>query len=252
MQTLKILLFKDSEITDSFTKEKVMAILETPKNLNEKTLACLVVDRSGSMDGPPIRELNQGIKSFLNDIENDGTLSSNLEVAIVEFDDRVNVLHSPALAEDIQFTDIVTGGTTAMVDAIRKAITVVEDRKAYYKATSQPYKLPWIILITDGVPDGGQDINGLASEIEQLTKAQKFMLMTIGVKGADMAVLNTLAGYKKIGSQFVKVSPVMLSGTKFNEFFEWLSASMSAVVNNADGQPVTLQSPDGWGTFPTM
>lgn len=229
-----------------------MAILETPKSLNEKTLACLVVDRSGSMDGQPIRELNAGIKSFLDEIIDDPTLSSNLEIAIVEFDDRVNVLHSPALAEDIQFSDLVTGGTTAMVDAIRKAITVVEDRKAYYKATSQPYKMPWIILITDGAPDSGQDINGLASEIEQLTKAQKFMLMTIGVKGADMAVLNTLAGYKKIGSQFVKVSPVMLSGTKFNEFFEWLSASMSAVVNSGDGQPVTLQSPDGWGTFPTM
>ncbi len=232
-----------------------MAILETPKNLLEKTLACLVVDRSGSMKGAPLQELNTGLRSFLNEIQNDSTLAQSLEVAIVAFDDEIEVLQQPALADDIEFADIVAGGTTKIVDAIREGITLVEERKAYYKSTSQPYKLPWIIVITDGAPDSDQNVNSLALEIEQLTKASKFMLMTIGVQGADMAVLNTLAGYKKVApNQYAKVTPVMLSGTKFTEFFEWLSASMSAVVQSSDGQPVTLVSPveSGWGTFPTL
>jgi len=232
-----------------------MTILETPKNLLEKTLACLVVDRSGSMQGAPLKELNAGLRSFLDEIGSDSTLAQSLEVAIVAFDDTVDVLHTPALAEDIHFTDIEAGGSTKIVNAIAQGIAIVEDRKAYYKATSQPYKLPWIIVITDGAPDSDQDVNGLAHEIEQLTKASKFMLLTIGVQGADMAVLNTLAGYKKgAGGVYSKVTPVMLSGTKFTEFFEWLSASMSAVVHSGDGQPVTMVSPvdSGWGTFPTM
>jgi uncharacterized protein YegL len=232
-----------------------MALLETPKNLLEKTLACLVVDRSGSMEGAPLRELNAGLRSFLTEIEGDSTLAQSLEVAIVAFDDTVEVLHGPALAEDIRLPEIAAGGTTKIVNAITQAIAIVEERKAYYKATSQPYKLPWIIVITDGAPDSDQDVAGMSHEIEQLTKASKFMLLTIGVQGADMAVLNTLAGYKKgAGGVYSKVTPVMLTGTKFTEFFEWLSASMSAVVNSGDGQPVQLASPvdSGWGTFPTL
>ena len=224
-----------------------MSMIETPRNLCEKTLACLVLDRSGSMNGVPINELNAGIKEFLVEIDGDSTLHNGLEVALVVFDDEVVVAQAPALVSDIKFDDIKTGGTTAMVDAVRKAIQVVEDRKTYYKHNNISYKRPWIILITDGAPDSDQDVAGLASEIEKATKAKKFMFIPIGVQNADMAVLNTIAGY----SEGLKVSPVMLKGTKFKDFFEWLSISMGAIVNTPNGADVKLESPSGWGTFPT-
>lgn len=228
-----------------------MALIEQPKNLSEKTLACLVLDKSGSMDGTPIEELNNGIISFLSEIQNDSLLSGRLEVCMIEFDDEVNVTHQPSLAEDIDFKKIEVGGTTAMVDAVREAIKVVEDRKAFYKSTSTAYKLPWIILLTDGAPDKNQDVQGLANEIEQLTKGQKFMFLPIGVAGADMDVLNQISGYKKIDGNFIKQPALGLSGTKFVDFFEWLSASMSAIATAGEGTPITAPSPNDWLVFPT-
>lgn len=228
-----------------------MGLIEQPRNASEKTLACLVLDRSGSMTGAPIQELNNGIKSFLSEIQNDSLLAGRLEVCIIEFDDKINITHQPSLAENINFTDIKEGGTTAMVNAVREAIKVVEARKAYYKSTNTAYKLPWIILLTDGAPDSDQDVAGLKAEVEQLTKAQKFMFLPIGVAGADMAVLNQIAGYKKVNGNFMKQPALGLAGTKFVDFFEWLSASMSAIASAGEGAPITAPSPDEWMVFPT-
>lgn len=227
------------------------SLIEQPKNLSEKTLACLVLDKSGSMNGSPIDELNNGIISFLSEIESDPLLSGRLEVCMIEFDDEVNVTHQPSLAEDIHFNNIEVGGTTAMVDAVRVAIKLVEERKEFYKFTNTAYKLPWIILLTDGAPDKDQDVSGLANEIEQLTKGQKFMFLPIGVGGADMNVLNQIAGYKKIDGHFIKQPALGLSGTKFVDFFEWLSASMSAIATAGQGAPITVPSPNDWLVFPT-
>ena len=228
-------------------------MIESPQNLSEKTLACLILDKSGSMEGEPIDELNAGIKEFLREIESDATLNSGLEIAMVVFDNKVEVLQAPALVDDIVFDDIETGGTTAMVDAVRTAKEIVEGRKAFYKNNHISHNRPLMILITDGAPDRGQDVDGLALEIEKATKAGKFMFIPIGVTGADMAVLNRIAGYRAEKKEFIKISPVMLNGTRFKSFFEWLSASMSAVVASGDGEPVHLVSPEksGWGTFPT-
>lgn len=228
-------------------------MLETPRNTSEKTLAVLVLDRSGSMGGC-INELNQGVNAFLDDIRNDARMDSHLEVSIITFDDEINVLHKPDLARHIDFKDIRVGGLTGMVDAVRKAIEIVEDRKSFYKANNIKYKLPWIILMTDGgETEKTHELPALAYEIETLTKNQKFMLIPIAIDRAACGDLETIAGYKKGANGYERVQPVILGEKRFAEFFEWLSASMSVVSNAADGQNVTIQSPvaAGWGTFST-
>lgn len=117
------------------------------------------------------------------------------------------------------------------------AIELVQDRKAWYKETNQSYYRPWIVLMTDGEPDAGQDINALASKIKSDTSAKKYVFLPIGVDGANMEVLTQLQG---------DIPAMKLQDAKFGEFFKWLSASMSSITSTGNGGTIDLPDPTGW------
>lgn len=213
-------------------------IVETPENFEQKCLCVLVLDVSGSMSGEPINQLNKGIKTFHEEIQADSTSSNRLEVCVIEFSSDVNVLVEPSLAENFSMPYLTTKGSTKLVDGVREAIKKVSDRKAWYKNTSQKYYRPWIILMTDGGPDSDQDVNGLASEINQGVANKSFFFFSVGVQGANMEVL------KRISSP--DMAPALLEGLKFSDFFKWLSASMTTVTSSKDGDMVNMPSPASW------
>jgi uncharacterized protein YegL len=220
----------------------------TAENFEEKTLCVIVLDDSYSMSGKPVEQLNKALAEFKDDIENDMKLSMGLEIAIVKFGSDAETIQQPTLVNGIKNMPILSGdsGLTSLKAGVRKAISIVEDRKSHYKQTKQPYKRPWIVLLTDGAPTDG-NIDELADEIEQLTKNGSFMFLPIGVDGADMQVLNQIAGYVKKGNgKWDKTSALSMESAKFSEFFEWLSASMSIYHNSKDGEAISMPDPSGW------
>lgn len=212
---------------------------EVAENYEQKCLCVLVLDVSGSMSGEPIQELNKGLQDFYEEISNDPTTSQRLEVALVTFSHIVNTIQPPALVENFTMPELIASGSTATVDAVRDAIDVVAARKAWYKTTNQAYYRPWIILMTDGVPDRDQDVDGLAQQIKQDTQNKKYVFLPIGVgKDANKALLEKIQG---------GIAPMKLQGTKFGSFFKWLSASMGTVVNSTEGQQVDISAgADNW------
>ena len=211
---------------------------ESPENYQQKCCCALVLDVSGSMDGAPIIELNNGLQDFYRDIQTDSTTADRLEVAVIEFSDSIKTLIDPSLVSNFTMPTLTTKGTTKLVDGVREGINVVRSRKAWYKQTGQPYYRPWIILITDGGPDGGQDVPGLAKEIRDGVSKKEFFFFAIGVQGADMNMLKTISDPSMPAAQ--------LQGLKFSNFFKWLSASMTTVTNSKDGDKVNLPNPAGW------
>lgn len=207
---------------------------ESAENFEQKCLCVLVLDVSGSMRGEPIEELNKGLQDFYKEIIEDETTSQRLEVCIMAFNDTVKTLQEPALVENFTMPILTAHGSTAMVDALNEAIDKVEARKKWYKETGQPYYRPWIILMTDGEPDSGQDVYGLGPRIKNDTEAKRYVFLPIGIEGANMETLNTLQG---------NMPPQKLQGLKFKQFFQWLSASMGTIVNNTEGTKVDL-TPD--------
>ena len=232
---------------------------EVAENYEQKCLCVLVLDLSGSMneivdnstavatgqtiyvDGKnynivtggisKLDNLIEGLQSFYTDIENDETTSQRLELAVVTFGDSVNVIQSPSLISDIQLPELMADGDTALVDAVDEAIDIVNNRKKWYKSTGQPYYRPWIILITDGEPNEGQDVSALAGKIKKDTLEKKYVFLPIGVDNANMQVLQSIQG---------QIPAMKLKGTKFGSFFKWLSASMGTVVSSEEGSAVDL------------
>jgi uncharacterized protein YegL len=205
---------------------------ESPKNYEAKTICCFVIDTSSSMEDEPINELNKGLQEFYQEIQSDDTTAQRLEVAVVTFNSTTDILQEPALVEDFKMPQLSVTGTTRLVDGVREAITLVGTRKQWYKQTGQQYLRPWIILITDGAPDHGQDIHGLAQEIKDGVNNKKFVFLAVGVQGANMDILQTISS--------PSFPPAKLQGLKFLEFFGWMSHSMAAVSSSAEGDKVDL------------
>lgn len=212
--------------------------VETPDNYEQKCLCVLVLDVSGSMSGEPINQLNKAIQNFYEDIKNNSTTANRLEICVIEFSDTVNVLVEPSLADNFIMPVLITKGTTKLVDAVRVAIQKVSDRKNWYKQTKQKYYRSWIIPMTDGAPDGDQDIVGLSQEIKDGMAAKSFHFFAVGVQGARMDILQQISG--------PEMQPAELDGLKFDAFFKWLSASMSDIGKSADGDNINLPSPASW------
>ena len=214
---------------------------ESAENYEQKCLCVLVLDVSGSMRGEPIAELNQGLKDFYQEISDDPTKKQRLEIALIEFNSTVRQTVDPALVDNFTMPELEANGSTAMVDAVNAAIDLVADRKAWYKETNQNYYRPWIILMTDGEPDSDQDITTLAQRIQDDTTQKRYAFMPIGVDGANMKILEQIKG---------NIPPMKLKGTKFSDFFNWLSASMGVVVTAEEGQKVDLtDGMDIWRAF---
>ncbi len=243
---------------------------ESAENWEQKCLCVLLLDTSGSMsevvdgdiqstgkktriDGKEyeivkggktkLDYLKEGLSTFYEDIAKDPTSSQRLEISVVSFNSSVHILQEPALISNAELPALKAEGGTAMVDAINEAIELVDARKQWYKETGQPYYRPWIILLTDGEPDYGQDITGVSSTIKHDTFEKKYVFLPIGVGEADMGILNQLTGNYPNN---MNLPALKLSQTKFSEFFKWLSASMGTVVKADEGQKVNLGVDTSW------
>ena len=200
-----------------------------PINYEQKCLCVLVLDTSGSMNADnAIGQLNQGLQTFKSQIMNDETARDRLEIAIVSFNSEIKVELQPSLISEIEMPTLKASGQTQLVRAIEEAQQVIKDRKDYYKSKGLTYYRPWIVVMTDGDPyPANQDIDGIAQKIQEDADARKYVFFMIGV-GNEVHddVLSKLTT-----SQF----PAMrMDAVNFAEFFQWLSASATVVVNSDD------------------
>ena len=130
-------------------------------------------------------------------------------------------------------------GSTCMIDGISEAIDIVDERKQYYKSHGIPYYRPWIVMMTDGYPDSGQDVDGMSSRIKDAYQHKEFVFMGVGV--GDQISEDVLRQLSHAG-----FPPMKMQAVKFCEFFTWLSNSMSGVSNSTPGSDVTIPSPGDW------
>jgi uncharacterized protein YegL len=195
----------------------------------------LVLDRSGSMSGDRIAELNAGLRQFRDELVGDELAARRVELAVVPFGPvtRGSTFHSPY---DFNPQPLSANGDTPTGEAVEYAIELVAAQKAVYKQHGVMYYRPWIILMTDGMPT--DDWKTAAKLVREGEDAKAFSFFAIGVKDADLHVLRSLSVRE----------PLRLRGLAFRDFFQWLSASLSGVSKSQVGTAVALPSPSGWSS----
>ncbi|WP_216327390.1 vWA domain-containing protein [Deinococcus aestuarii] len=194
----------------------------------------LLLDNSGSMQGEKISQLNAGLTHFADDLARDPLAAARCEVAIVSFGPVREVMDFTGV-QQFAPPHLKAESDTPLGAAVVHGLEMLKRRKEVIRQGGVGLYRPWVFLITDGAPtDGWQRA---AEMVRQGEASGSFAFFSVGVQGADMDMLRKLSVRE----------PIALSGLKFREMFQWLSASLKSVSQSTPGDKVALKSPAGWG-----
>ncbi len=205
-------------------------------NTSQRLPCVLLIDGSGSMGGSPIDELNAGLRLLEDELKKDDIASQRVQLLVIRFGNDVEIITDWTDAGSFSAPQIKAAGLTPMGEAVRLALTKLDEQKAKYRANGIAYNRPWVFLLTDGEPT---DDKWQQAAAESRAAEQAGKLVFFGIGAGTEADLGKLA-------EFSTRAPVRLQGLKFRELFLWLSRSTSSASKAAQGTNVQLPPPSDW------
>ena len=199
----------------------------------------LIVDVSGSMQGQPIKELNDGLALYKDELSADSLAAKRVEVALVTFGGQVNVVSDFTTTDQFIAPSLVATGDTPMGAAITQGLDLLRVRKDAYRSNGIAFYRPWVFLITDGGPT--DEWRSAAARVKEGEGQTSVAFGSGGREGARMDVLSEISSRE----------PLKLQGLRFRDLFQWLSNSQQSVSRSTLGDEVPLQNPaapGGWAT----
>ncbi len=193
----------------------------------------LLLDTSSSMAGEPLAALDRGVCAFRDELLNDPLARQRVEVALVAFGSPVEVVQNFVPLDQFLPPVLQPRGQTPLGTGLLKALELLEERQAEYRKHGLSCLRPWIVLVTDGMPQGEpwEVTREALQRVRAAEAAGKVVLFAVGVEGANRKFLARLS----------ERPPLVLTGLRFVELFTWLSASASRLASSAG--PVALPTP---------
>jgi uncharacterized protein YegL len=192
------------------------------------------------MSGQPIRELQDGLTKYIDELAADSLAKRRVEVAVVTFGGPPQVAHAFATADRFVVPQLTASGDTPMGQAIVTGLDLLRQRKSELVSHGIPQYRAWVFLITDGGPTDDRTAawSDAVQRLHDGEQKKSFLFFAVGVQGANMAKLAELCLERK---------PMLLDGLRFRDLFVWLSASQKAVSGSQPGDKVNLPQA-GWGS----
>ena len=211
-----------------------------PYNPEPRCPCVLLLDTSDSMRGRPIQELNEGLKTFRDNLVRDPVASKRVDVMLITFSSVVQVVREFAPITRFDPPPLTTSGYTHMGSGILEALKQLQSYKRALREMEMDYFRPHVFLITDGKPEGEDEaaVERAMLRIQEEEAKKSVLFFAIGVEGADIPRL----------SQIVVRPPIDLKGQSFRELIDYLSRSVSALSQSRfDGEEQRPLPPPGLG-----
>lgn len=207
--------------------------LEFADNSDPRIPIVLVLDCSDSMmekregeDRSPFEALNGGLDTLWSALHSDPLAKRRAEVSFITFGSDVSEPTEFATVDQMVLPALQPMGVTSLGSALTVALDAIEERKAVYKDKGIQYYRPILMAISDGLPT--DSVAEASTRLKEAVERKKLTFMPIAVEGADVDVMTGLSGKKAL----------KLQGVKFEELFQWLSASAAAVSASQPGDAV--------------
>ena len=195
-----------------------------------------------------LQELIEGVNLFYDNLLDDEVARYSAEICIVTFGgnsaeiimDFANLDRQESERRE-KISNLRAVGETPMGEAVNKALDCLEERKKEYREAGVDYFQPWLVLMTDGEPNGSNaELERAISRTTDLANHRKLTIFPIGI-GDD-------ADMKCLGRFSPRRSPLRLKGANFKEFFEWLSKSVEKTSQSMPGDKIKLDTEGikGW------
>jgi uncharacterized protein YegL len=182
------------------------------------------------MQGKPLEALAEGVQTFRDQLVSDPVACRRVEIAVVTYDSNVRVLQPFISADHFDPPMFNSQGFTYTGTAILKALDLIDERKSLYRANGIAYFRPWVLLITDGAPQGEPDhiVEAAAQRLKEDEENKRVAFYAVGVQDADMPALRRISVRP----------PTYLRGLDFNEMFVWLSTSMQKIAQSGTNEEI--------------
>ena len=199
---------------------------------HEQRVPCvLLLDVSSSMIGEPIRQLNDALQLFKQDLISDALASKRAEVAVITFDSQPTLIQDFTRVSGLHLPPLEARGSTAMGEAILMGLEEIEIRKELYRSQGVQYTRPWIFLLTDGAPSNGSAFEVAVQQAADAFRQNKVLIFGIGVGAANMENLQRVSG-----DLTFKLNPSF----SFADFFRFVSASLRSASASKPGEQLRL------------
>lgn len=210
-------------------------------NTNQRLPCIVIVDGSTSMDGSPIKKLNEGLQILEEQLKADDIASLRVQLLILRIGGHndVEILRDWTDAIDFSAPLVEANGTTPLGKGVNVALRKLEEQKKRYKDNQITYNRPWLFMITDGAPTDPNWERDAEKAVESEKKG-KVVVFPIGTEHADFDTLN----------KFSSRGALMLKDLDFKELFVWLSQSVSAGSQTEIGSETQLPA-ISWGAVPS-
>ena len=213
-----------------------------PENMGEPHLAAaVVVDRSISMMGHKIEQLNNGLKALEKALKEDPLACGRVEICVISFGSTVEIKQEFKPVSEYVAPELVPDGLTAMNEAIDTALDKLEERKRLYKEYGIDYYRPWLFLLTDGKASDSEREDAVTERLRNAIKNRKVVYMPMGIgENADLKKLQAYYPPEEKSKIVLKAE-----GDFFKEAFVWLGNSLTAITESdpTASDTATISSP---------
>lgn len=189
---------------------------------------CFCLDVSGSMCGERMEKLNQALQTFVEAAKENPESASSADVAVVTFGGYVDILKkmSQLSASTIPKIEARERSLTPMGEAIKIALDILEIRKKGYRDRGLKYFQPWLVLITDGKPEGRdaeKEMESALVRLNELERNHKIVVFNIGIDNeVDTDILRRVS--------VLRDKPISIESDDLSKLFQFLGSSSAQVI----------------------